>query len=337
MISDGKNGNIENIENYKNDIFSEGEKSPKININKLLNNNKLKLLINQEIESDNININSDTNEINNNNKYEKGFSLISNNNSEFNNETSYNNNLNNDNSPSSINKKLFLFNKKLFNIEKFMKDKFIEIIYQIDYLKQINSQHNNNYQIKPYKTNSFRTDQNVFNTINNDNASNYTFSLNGKEDNYCNINYHTIKSPRFNNVYSQLFSSGGKKSFKKYNYFKDSVLSDNLNQNNKNEEISAIKQFIEKKININNSKTFYKDLYKKNLKGFVTKKHNSNFNSMNKDFENNEMLSKTKNNSTINGNDMKWIDLKVLVNKKIPKNSSCQKLNPILSGKINKI
>ena len=335
MISDGKNGNIENIENSKNDIFSEGEKSPKININKLLNNNKLKLLINQEIESDNININSDTNEINNNNKYEKGFSLISNNNSEFNNETSYNNNLNNDNSPSSINKKLFLFNKKLFNIEKFMKDKFIEIIYQIDYLKQINSQHNNNYQIKPYKTNSFRTDQNVFNTINNDNASNYTFSLNGKEDNYCNINYHTIKSPRFNNVYSQLFSSGGKKSFKKYNYFKDSVLSDNLSQNNKNEEISAIKQFIEKKININNSKTFYKDLYKKNLKGFVTKKHHSNFNSMNKDFENNEILSKTKNNSTINGNDMKWVDLKVLINNKMPKNSSCQKLNPILSGENN--
>ena len=97
--------------------------------------------------------------------------------------------------------------------------------------------------------------------------------------------------------------------------------------------MSAIKKFIEKKININNSKTFYKDLYKKNLKGFANKKHNSDFNSMNGDLENDNIISKMKNSSTINGYDMKWIDLKVLVNKKLPKNSSCQKLNPILSGK----
>ena len=46
--------------------------------------------------------------------------------------------------------------------------------------------------------------------------------------------------------------------------------------------------------------------------------------------ENNNL--KMKNNSTINGNDIKWIDLKTLTNRKISKNSSCQKLNPILSG-----
>jgi hypothetical protein len=42
--------------------------------------------------------------------------------------------------------------------------------------------------------------------------------------------------------------------------------------------------------------------------------------------------SRIRNKSTSTGYDLKWIDLKTLVNKKIPKNSSCQKLNPILSG-----
>ena len=52
--------------------------------------------------------------------------------------------------------------------------------------------------------------------------------------------------------------------------------------------------------------------------------------------ENNENNpSKLRNNSSINGNDMKWVDLKVLINSKMPKNSSCQKLNPILSGENN--
>ena len=47
--------------------------------------------------------------------------------------------------------------------------------------------------------------------------------------------------------------------------------------------------------------------------------------------------SRIKNKSTTTGYDLKWVDLKVLTNKKIPKNASCQKLNPILSGENKQI
>ena len=313
----------------KNDVFSEREKTPKINVNNLLNNNKLKTLINRVIETDNLNLNSDNNNnITNITKNENDLCLKSNNNSERNNNNEINNNkIYIENNSESINRKLYLFNQKLFDIEIFMKEKFIDIIRQIDSLKQLNTKKKIDNQIKPYRTSGFRSDQNVFHTINNDNNSNYNFYIGGKDENYCNINYHTIKSPKFD-VYSQLFPNGGKKSLKKYNYFKDSILIDNLNKN-KNEEISAIRNFIEKKINVNNSKTLYKDFSKKNIKS-VMKNKNGNF--FNGDMENENILHKMKNNSTITGNDMKWIDLKVLMNKKIHKNSSCQKLNPILSG-----
>ena len=315
----------ENIKKIEKNIFSEDKKIPKININKLLNNNKLKNIINQEIEIDNLNINS-KNDIPKKNENELG--IKSNNNSEYNNENNYNFYI--ENNPESINKKLLLFNQKLFDIETYMKEKFVEILSQIDFLKQLNNRNKFNNSINPYRTSTFRTDQNAFNTINNENYS--SFIINGKDENLCYINYHTIKSPRFD-VHSQIFpSSSVIKSLKKYNYFKDSILIDNLNKN-KNDEISAIKRFIEKKINVNNSKTLYKDFSKKNLKSLINNKNENFINNINGDIENNDNIhSKIKNKSTITGNNMKWIDLKVLVNKKIPKNTSCQKLNPSLSG-----
>ena len=322
QISQSQEKSNKNLE--KKESLSVKEKTPKLNINKLLNNNQLKSLINQEIDTDNLNINSDINNNIINNENELCFKS---NNSEYNNNNESNNNqLKIDNNTESINRKLYLFNQKLFDIETYMKDKFIEIIKQIDSLKQLNTKKKTDMQIKPYRTSGFKTDQNVFYTINNDNNSNSNFCIGGKDENYCSINYHTIKSPRFDS-YSQFFTTGVKKSFKKYNYFKDNILIDNFNKN-KNEEISAIKNFIERKINVNNSKTLYKDFSKKNIKSMKSK--NGNF--INGDSENEHMIFKMKNNSTITGNDMKWIDLKVLMNKKIHKNSSCQKLNPILSG-----
>ena len=307
-----------------NVICSEREKTPKTNISNFLNNNKLKTLINKVIDTDNFN--SDNNNTITITKNENDLCFRSDGDSECGCGEN-NKKINIENNSESINRKLYLFNQKLFDIEKYMKEKFIELIRQIDSLKQLNTKKKMDMQIKPYRTGGFRTDQNVFYTINNDSNSNYNFGIGGKDENYCNINYHTIKSPRFD-VYSQLFPNGGKKSFKKYNYFKDNILIDNLNKN-KNEEISAIKNFIEKKINVNNSKTLYKDFSKKNIKS-VVKNKNGNF--FNGDIENENILYKMKNNSTITGNDLKWVDLKVLMNKKIYKNSSCQKLNPILSG-----
>ena len=317
-----------------NRILSDGEQSPKININKLLNNNKLKSLINEEIETDNvnININSDNNDIsnkNNNIKNENESDFKNNNNSDYNN---FNVFIENNNE--SINKKLILFSQKLYDIETYMKEKFFDIIKQIECLRQSNKKKFNTH-INPFRNSGFRQDQNVFNTINNDNFGypNSNFSISGRDENLTNINYHTIKSPRFD-LYSQLFPSDG---IKNLNYFKDSILIDNWKKNqnpnnNKNEEISAIKKFIEKKINLNNSKTIYKDFPKKNLKGFIKNKNFNFYNSMNIMENNENNHSRIKNKSTVTGNDIKWIDLKVLVNKKIPKNSSCQKLNPILSG-----
>ena len=41
---------------------------------------------------------------------------------------------------------------------------------------------------------------------------------------------------------------------------------------------------------------------------------------------------KVRNHSSNNKNDMKYVDLKVLINRKIPKNSNPQKINILLSG-----
>ena len=318
------NKNKEIIVNNEN--FSEGEYTPKDNINI-----KLKSLVEGDIESEN-----EINEHKNN----KISSLEETNN---NNENPY---IFINNNPEEINKKLFLFSQKLFDIEEYMKEKFLEIIKQIDLIKQCNNNKKAN-QINQYRTIGFRTDQNIFNTINNDNHSNYNHSLSGKDENINSLNNHTIKSPKFE-VPSQFYSSGHMKLMKKYDYFKDNILIDNLNKNNtntntnninsynnRNDDLSVIKNFIERTINVNNNNLLYKNCSKKKLKGLMRNKNLNFINMINGKIESNDNPSKLRNNSTINGNDMKWVDLKVLINNKMPKNSSCQKLNPILSGENN--
>ena len=322
----------------KNENYSEDERAPKNGVNKLFNNYKLKSLIEQDIETNSINMNLDNNEISNlKNKKNENNEINENieneldfksNNTESNNENNYNFYI--ENTPESINRKLYLFNQKLFDIETYMKEKFLEIIKQIDSLRPKNTSKKFN-QLNQYKTTGYKKEQNIFNTIYSENYNNY--NLSGRDENFNNMNYHTIKFPKFD-VYSQLISSDHMKSSKKCDCFKDTILFDNLNKIKKNEEMSVIKKFIEKTINVNNSKLFYKEYSKKKF-NCLTKNKNLNFinNIMNFGNELNENNNlKMKNNSTINGNDIKWIDLKTLTNRKIPKNSSCQKLNPILSG-----
>ena len=103
----------------------------------------------------------------------------------------------------------------------------------------------------------------------------------------------------------------------------------NKNREKNNEDISVIKQFIEKKINI---KTKNQDFYKKNIKGIFREK---NFNPINNPNSGIDAYEKIGNNSGNARNDMKYVDLKVLINRKIPKNSY-QKMNILLSGE-NKI
>ena len=312
-----------------NENFSEGEYTPKDNINI-----KLKSLVDGDVESEN-----EINEHKNNKLLspEDCKSKESINNNECNNENPYNIYIKNN--PEEIDKKLFLFSQKLFDIEEYMKEKFLEIIKQIDLIKQSNNSKKIN-QINQYRTIGFRTDQNIFNTINNDNHSNCNYSLNGKDENINSLNNHANKSPKFE-VNSQFYSSGHMKLMKKYDYFKDNILIDNLNKNNnnnnnKNDDLSVIKNFIEKTININKKNLLYKNCSKKKLKGLMKNKNLNFINMISGRIENNENNPlKLRNNSTINGNDMKWVDLKVLINSKMPKNSSCQKLNPILSGENN--
>ena len=314
-----------------NENFSEGEYTPKDNINI-----KLKSLVEGDVESE-----KEINEHKNNKLLspEDCKSKDINNNNEYNNENPYNIYIKNN--PEEINKKLFLFSQKLFDIEEYMKEKFLEIIKQVDLIKQSNNSKKIN-QINQYRTIGFRTDQNIFNTINNDNHSNCNYSLNGKDENINSLNNLAIKSPKFE-ANSQFYSSGQSKLMKKYDYFKDNILIDSINKNNnnnnnniKNEDLSVIKNFIEKTININNNNLLYKNCSKKKLKGLMKNKNLNFINIFSGRIENNENIpSKLRNNSTINGNDMKWVDLKVLINSKMPKNSSCQKLNPILSGENN--
>ena len=310
-----------------NENFSEGEYTPKDNINI-----KLKSLVEGDVESEN-----EINEHKNN----KLLCPEDSKSKDSNNENPYNIYIKND--PEEINKKLFLFSQKLFDIEEYMKEKFLEIIKQIDLIKQSNNSKKIN-QINQYRTIGFRTDQNIFNTINNDNHSNYNYSLNAKDENINSLNNHANKSPKFE-VNSQFYSSGHMKLMKKYDYFKDNILIDNLNKNNnnnnnnyniKNDNLSVIKNFIEKTININNNNLLYKNCSKKKLKGLMKNKNLNFINMISGRIENNENNpSKLRNNSTNNGKDLKWVDLKVLINSKMPKNSSCQKLNPILSGENN--
>ena len=316
------------------EIMSDGEHSSKnIKISQLIKNNKLKSAISDFYNDDNININSDNNNISTKKDNKNELEYKNNDN------VDYNYNYLIENNPELINKKLFIFSQKLFDIETYMKDKFMEIIKQIDSLRFANQKKFNNIHMNPFRKSGNRNEQNnIFNTINNDNNNNAflnsNFSITGRDDNYLtNNNYHTIKSPKFE-MNSQFYTSDNMKNL---NFFKDSILIDNLKKNYKNEEISAIKKFIEKKIDLNGSKSLYKDFQKKGLKGINKNKNIFFYNSINGMDVNDNSNSRIKNKSTTTGYDLKWIDLKVLTNKKIPKNASCQKLNPILSGENKQI
>ena len=124
-------------------------------------------------------------------------------------------------------------------------------------------------------------------------------------------------------LYSHYFPSDID-AFKRNDYFKDSCTMDNWNKKCEkiNEDISVVKQFIEKKINI---KTKNQDYYKKGIKGAFRDK---NYNNPNGGID---AYDKIRNNSSSIRNDMKYVDLKVLINRKIPKNAY-QKMNILLSG-----
>ena len=303
-----------NEEKYVNKLSKEQQTQP-IEIN-----NNLNSLIKQEIDNDIIDnkIQSkklegikDTTDIispkSNNSNFDKIFNL----NSEI------------DTNTDTINSKMGLFGQKILDIEAFMKNKFIELAKQINDLKQQNLPKKQNLN----RTVGYKSEKNIFNIMNDNFSNNYSLSIRDETPNLNNYRVIKLYKPE---LYSHFFPSDID-SFKRYDYYKDGYILDNWNKN-KNEDMSVIKQFIERKINIKNN-NLNKDIYKKTLKGLFRDKKVNLINSANGgidpyDYSHN----KVRNNSTNVKNDMKYVDLKVLINRKIPKNSNSQKINILLSG-----
>ena len=323
------NNSSDNIENKEldNQINNQIKKDEQIIKNNNNNNEKIFPLICKNIENEN-------NDDNNNNKQSrKIISIIkdlkdtmdsnSPKGENINNNTDKIYNLNSDieTNTETMNSKIGLFGQKLADIEMYMKNKFFELARQINEIKQQNSSKKKNLN----RTVGYKSDKNIFNFLNNEICPN-NYSINIKDDSQ-NIGNNRLIKLQKNDLYSHYFPSDIEV-FKRNDYIKDSCTMDNWSKNRDkfNEDISVIKHFIEKRINI---KTKNQDFYKKNIKGIFRDK---NFNNNNVGID---AYEKIRNNSSSIKNDMKYVDLKVLINRKIPKNS-CQKMNILLSGE-NKI
>jgi hypothetical protein len=241
-----------------------------------------------------------------------------------------------DTNTETMNSKFSIFNKKLSDIEIFMKNRFIELTKQINEIKHHNPLKKQNLN----RTVGYKSDRNIFNFFNSDNYSNnYSLSIRDCENQNPNI-YKVIKLQK-PEIYSHFLPSDIE-NIKRFDNFKESYTVDNFNKNKDkiNDDLSIVKQFIEKKINIKNNNNYInKDIYKKNIKGIFRDKY-FNFMNINQQiggidaYDNSR--SKLRNNSTNIKNDMKYIYLKVLMNRKNPKNANIQKINILLSGEKNK-
>ena len=323
------NNSSDNIENKEldNKINNQIKKDEQVIKNNNNNNEKIFPLICKSIENEN----KDDN--NNNKQSRKIISIIkdlkdtmdsnSPKGDNINNNTDKIYNLNSDieTNTETMNSKIGLFGQKLADIEMYMKNKFFELARQINEIKQQNSSKKKNLN----RTVGYKSDKNIFNFLNNEICPN-NYSINIKDDSQ-NIGNNRLIKLQKNDLYSHYFPSDIEV-FKRNDYIKDSCTMDNWSKNRDkfNEDISVIKHFIEKRINI---KTKNQDFYKKNIKGIFRDK---NFNNNNVGID---AYEKIRNNSSSIKNDMKYVDLKVLINRKIPKNS-CQKMNILLSGE-NKI
>ena len=310
-----ENKNKEKIGNK----LSKGEQTQPIIIN-----DKVKSLINQDIDSEYIDNNiqskknsniKDITDINSPTSINTNFDKFCNLNSDL------------DTNTESKNSKLGIFGQKLTDIETYMKNKFIELSKQINDLKQQNIPKKQNLN----RTVGYKSDKNIFNFLNNDNFSN-NYSLSIRDERPDINNYRVIKLQK-PELYSHFFPSDID-TFKRSDFYKDSYLLDNwnINRDSRNDDISVVKQFIERKINIKNN-NLNKELYKKNFKGIFRDKKQNLVNSANgciDPYDNGN--NKVRNNSSNLKNDMKYVDLKVLINRKIPKNSNSQKINILLSG-----
>ena len=314
---------LKEVEKKLRNQSSKSEQKQSILIN---NQNQLKSLINEDNENESKDSKIKSRGTITNIKNVKDVKEINSPKSDINNiEKIYNLNSDIDTNTETINSKIGVFGQKLSDIEIFMKNKFIELTKQINEIKLQNTSKKQNLN----RTVGYKSDKNIFNFLNNDHCTN-NYSLNIKDEIPNVGNYRVIKLQK-PDIYSHFFPSDVD-NFKRLDYFKDSFTVDNWNKNkeNRNDDLSVIKQFIEKKINIKNKN---QEIYKKNVKSIFRDKNINFINNANGGidaYDSNH--SKAKNNSTSIKNDIKYVDLKVLMNRKIPKNSNFQKINIFLSG-----
>ena len=309
-------GNINLNDNNQDDdkIIKKIIKDEEHEINNINNNDKIKSLIKQDLG--NIEINKSNNDdkkiITIKDKIDNNTPLSYNTNLEKN--INFNSEI--ETNTETINSKMGIFSQKLSDIEIYMKHKFSDIMRQINDIKLQNSSKKQSLN----RTMGYKSDKNIFNFFNNDNYSN-NLSISRREDAPYIGKYHVIKlqKPEYN---SRAFPSD-MDNLKRFEFFRDSYTVDNLNKNreNKLDDISVVKQFIEKKINIKSNTNF-----SKNMKSIFRDK---NFNFVNN--VNNVGFESCDNNSKDLKNDMKYIDLKVLMNRRVPKKSNSQKINTLLS------
>ena len=312
---------LKDVEKKIRNQSSKSEQKQPILINN--NQNLLKSLINEDNENDSKEIKIKSKATITNIRNIKDINSPK---SDINNiEKIYNLNSDIDTNTDTINSKIGIFGQKLSDIEIFMKNKFIELTKQINEIKIQNTSKKQNLN----RTVGYRSDKNIFNFLNNEHCNNnYSLSIKDEIPNVGNYRVIKLQKP---DIYSHFFPSDVD-NFKRNDFFKDSFTVDNWNKNkeNRNDDLSVIKQFIEKKINIKNKN---QEIYKKNVKSIFRDKNLNFINNITGGidaYDNNH--SKAKNNSTSIKNDIKYVDLKVLMNRKIPKNSNFQKINIFLSG-----
>ena len=230
------------------------------------------------------------------------------------------------NNNNNINEKFNNYDKKLNYLETFLKEKLKDIITQINFLKQspkfMNKKENislNSYHVTSSisgNNSSGGSIANIFNTVNTHykskkitkNMDDIFYNSNTRNSNLNYNNNSIVNNQNKTENISKILSN-------KTNSLKNLRKYDNLEDKITKGEKKFIKEFIDRPIDINLGKNMFKGNIK--VEG------------------NNEYIIPSKKNLN-NGVD-KWVDLKVLVNNKLQKTHSSNKLNPVLLGENNNI
>ena len=208
-------------------------------------------------------------------------------------------------SSNSVNKKLHAFDQKLLNLELYTKEKIIELISQINSLKQNNNNNNNNIN-----NNNYKLPEKNNNIINNSNIEPINkLSLVKTITPSSNEKYKT-----FNNSFMNNQNKNQNQKLTQQNYFSIEKIYENEQQINNNENNKNLLN-ISNNQNQQNSNIFFNNLEKKRyplrnintkqalINSKVQRKNSVSYNlNSNKKFQNNVLTENNSINSGVNTN-----------------------------------